>query len=129
MKSYLELVERFPLVSIRSAAQLKKAQQVVDRLLAENLDAGGRMYLEALSDLVAAYEEENISIAAPSDADLLQHLLEARGISQTTLCQQTGIAASSISAILSGKRTFTKDMVAKLAAYFRVDRGLLAANF
>ena len=57
--SYLELVRTFPLASIQSEAHLEEAQNVMDRLLAQELDDGEEMYLDALSDLVAAYEDEH----------------------------------------------------------------------
>src|SRR5262245_61060958 len=55
--SYLELVMAFPLASIKSDEQLQEAQKVMDQLLARNLDDGEEMYLDALSDLAAAYED------------------------------------------------------------------------
>lgn len=127
--AYFELVRQFPLVSIKSERQLKSAQRVIDRLLAQELTPGAAQYLDALSDLVATYEDAHHAIAAPSDADLLAHLLETKGISQAQLCRETKLAASTVSAVLSGKRTFTKDMVAKLSDYFQIDRGVLVANF
>jgi HTH-type transcriptional regulator/antitoxin HigA len=85
--SYLELVLDFPLASIKSDSHLAQAQSVMDRLLARGkLDEGAETYLDALSDLVGAYEDEHHAIAPASDADLLRHLLEARGITQVLLC-------------------------------------------
>ena len=40
------------------------------------------MYLDALSDLVAAYEDEHYPIEPASDADMLRHLMEAKGVTQ-----------------------------------------------
>jgi HTH-type transcriptional regulator / antitoxin HigA len=76
--SYLELVMAFPLASIKSQEQLQQAQEVMDQLLARSeLDDGQEMYLDALSDLVAAYEDEHHAIEPASDADMLRHLMEA----------------------------------------------------
>ena len=75
--SYLELVLAFPLASIKSDEQLQEAQKVMDQLLAlGELDDGEEMYLDALSDLVAAYEDEHHAIAPASDAEMLRHLME-----------------------------------------------------
>jgi HTH-type transcriptional regulator / antitoxin HigA len=58
--SYLELVTAFPLASIKSDEHLQEVQKVMDRLLAKGeLDDGAEMYLDALSDLAAAYEDEH----------------------------------------------------------------------
>ncbi len=86
------------------------------------------MYLDALSDLVAAYEDEHYAIEPASDADMLRHLMEARGITQAQLSRETAIPKSTISEVLAGKRPFSRQMIRKLADYFRVDVSVLAAN-
>ena len=127
--SYLELVSTFPLASIRSEKHLAAAQKVMDQLLTSGkLDHGEETYLEALSDLVAAYEDEHHAIEPASDADMLRHLMEAKGITQAQLSQDTGLAKSSISEILAGRKPFSRQMIRKLADYFKVPRGILAAN-
>lgn len=127
--SYLELVLAFPLASIKSDDHLGVAQKVMDRLLAKGkLDHGEETYLDALSDLVAAYEDEHHAIEPASDADMLKHLLEAKGITQIQLSRDTGIAKSTISEVLAGKKPFSRQMIRKLADYFKVDVSVLAGN-
>jgi len=127
--SYLELVTAFPLASIKSDKHLACAQNVMDRLLAkEKLDVGEETYLEALSDLVGAYEDEHHPIAPASDADILRHLMDAKGINQAQLCRDTGLAKSSVSEVLAGKKPFSRQMIRKLADYFQTDVSVLAAN-
>ena len=128
--TYMELVLAFPLSSIRSEAHLQAAQRVMDRLLAKrHLDAGTEMYLDALSDLVAIYEDEHHPIEPATDADLLRHLLEAKDVSQSQLCAASGIAKSSVSEILAGKKPFSRQMIRKLAEFFHVDASVLKSNF
>lgn len=128
--SYLDLILNLPLASIKSSAHLAEAQRAIDRLLARgSLDEGGETYLETLSDLVAAYEDEHHAIEPASDADMLQHFLESQGISQSQLAKGTGIPKSTISQVLAGKRPFSRQMIRKLANYFKVDVGVLTANF
>lgn len=127
--TYLELVQVFPLASIKSDEHLEAAQEVIDRLLAQGeLDAGEEMYLDALSDLVAAFEDAHYPIAPASDADMLRHLMEARDITQARLSRETGIAKSTISEVLAGKKAFSRQLIRKLADYFHVDVSVLAAN-
>jgi HTH-type transcriptional regulator / antitoxin HigA len=127
--SYLELVLAFPLASIKSDKHLVAAQAVMDRLLAKpKLDEGEVIYLDALSDLVASFEDENYSIAPAADADMLRHLMEAKGATQAQLSRETGIAKSTISEVLSGRKPFSRQMIRKLADYFKVDVSVLAAN-
>ena len=127
--SYLELVVAFPLASIKSDAHLAEAQEVMDRLLVKgHLDPGEEMYLDALSDLVAACEDERHPIEPASDADLLRHLMEAKGVTQIQLHRDTGIPKSTISEVLAGKRPFSRQMIRKLAECFRVDVSVLTVN-
>jgi HTH-type transcriptional regulator/antitoxin HigA len=127
--SYLELVLAFPLASIKSEEHLDEAQKVMDRLLAnDELGDGEEMYLDALSDLVAAFEDEHHAIEPASDADMLRHLLEAKGVTQAQLSRDTSIPKSTISEVLAGKKRFSRQMIRKLAGYFKVDVSVLAAN-
>jgi HTH-type transcriptional regulator/antitoxin HigA len=120
----------FPLASIKSDEHLQEAQKVMGRLLAKGvLDDGEEMYLDALSDLVAAYEDEHCAIEPASDADMLRHLMEAKGVTQARLSRDTTIPKSTISEILAGKKSFSRQMIRKLADYFKVDASVLAANF
>jgi len=127
--SYLELVLAFPLTSIRSDEHLHEAQKVMDRLLAKGeLDEGEETYLDALSDLVAVYEDEHHAIEPASDADMLRHLLEAKGVTQARLSKESGIAKSTICEVLAGKKPFGRHTIRKLAEYFNVDVSVLASN-
>jgi HTH-type transcriptional regulator/antitoxin HigA len=128
--AYLKLVTAFPLASIKSDEQLQEAQKVMDRLLTRGeLNSGEEMYLDALSDLVAAYEDEHYPIGPASDADMLRHLMEAKGITQAQLSRSTAVPKSTISEVLAGKKPLSRQMIHKFADYFRVDASVLAANF
>ena len=127
--SYLERVLAFPLASIRCDEHLAEAQEVMDGLLAKReRDEGEETYLDALSDLVAAYEDAHHAIPPASDAEMLRHLMEARGVTQAELSKQTRLAKSSVSEVLAGKKPFSRQMIRKLADYFKVDVSVLAAN-
>ena len=127
--TYLELVLQFPLASIKSDEHLEAAQEVMDRLLVKSeLDDGEEMYLDALSDLVAAYEDEHHAIAPASDADMLRHLMDAKNVTQAQLSRETGVAKSTISEVLGKKKSFSRQMIRRFAEYFRVDVSVLAGN-
>ncbi len=127
--SYFNLVGELPLVSIKSAAQFKDAQAMMDRLLAQGeLDDGEEMYLDALSDLAATYEDLHHAIAPASDADMLRHLMDAKDVTQAELHRQTGIPKSTISEVLGGKKPFSKTLIRTLADFFSVDASVLASN-
>ncbi len=126
---YLELVVKFPLASLKSEEQFQDAQAVLDELLAKGkLSVGEEIYLDALSDLVASYEDAHYPIEPASDADLLRHLMEAKGVTQAELHRDTGLAKSSVSEVLAGRKAFSRQMIRKLADYFKVDVSVLASN-
>jgi HTH-type transcriptional regulator/antitoxin HigA len=127
--SYLELVRDFPLASIKSDDHLAHAQRVMDRLLAaRDLDDGAALYLDALSDLVSTYENDHHAIGPASDADMLRHFMEAKGVTQAVLSRDLSMPKSTISEVLAGKKPFSRPMMRKLANYFNVDISILAAN-
>jgi HTH-type transcriptional regulator/antitoxin HigA len=126
---YLELEMKFPLTSVHSEEEIQATQEVMDALLAQGkLSAGKELYLDALSDLVAAYEDEHYRIQPASDAEMLRHLMESRGTSQAELQRSTKIPKSTISEILSGKKSFSRQLVRTLADFFNVDKSVLAHN-
>ena len=126
---YLELVLKFPLTSLKSEEQFQDAQAVIDELLAKGkLRVGEEMYLDALSDLVASYEDVHYPIEPASDADMLRHLMEAKGVTQAEIHRDTGLAKSSISEVLAGRKNFSRQMIHKLADYFKVDVSVLTSN-
>ena len=127
--NYLRLIQELPLVSIASEEHLDAASAMVDRLTGKKkLDAGEQAYLDVLCDLIIAYEDRHHPIPIASDADLLRHLMEAKGVSQIQIHEDTGLAKSGISEVLAGKKPFSKAMIGKLAKYFHVPTLVLTAN-
>jgi HTH-type transcriptional regulator / antitoxin HigA len=118
--TYFALVERFPLVHIRNDANLDAASAMIDELLQQELDRGAQEYLDALTDLVATYEDEHVEIPDASEADVLRELMRSNVLTQPQLAKQVGIAQSALSSILTGARSLTKDQVIKLARFFNV---------
>lgn len=127
--TYFKLVQELPLVSLKSEVQLAAAQEMIDRLSdRQDLDGGERAYLEAICDLVVVYEDRYHALPMASDADLLRHLMEAKGVTQIQLHKETGLAKSGISEVLAGKKPFSRTMIGTLATYFHVPTSVLAAN-
>jgi HTH-type transcriptional regulator/antitoxin HigA len=122
---YFALVKRFPLVRIRDDAHLGAARAVLDGLLAGDLDDGARQYLDVLTDLAEIYEDEHAPIPDVSEADVLRELMAANRLSQPRLAERVGIAQSTISDVLNGRRTLTKAQILRLAWAF----GLKPAAF
>jgi HTH-type transcriptional regulator / antitoxin HigA len=70
--------------------------------------------------LVEAYESQHVLIPDASEADVLRELMRANGLSQLRLAQEVKISQSTISAVLTGARSLTKDQVLRLAKFFQV---------
>jgi HTH-type transcriptional regulator/antitoxin HigA len=119
---YLELVREFPLRPVRSDAELGRAIAMIDRLSdLESLAPEEADYLEVLSDLVETYESEHDPEPAVSAADMLRHLIEAKGVPQVKVAADTGVSESTISEILAGKRAVSRKAMLAFADYFRVE--------
>ena len=74
----------------------------------KNLASEEEDYLEVLGDLIEQYESEAHPIAPVSDVEMLRHLIEAKGVSQTEVSKATGIVDSTISEVLKGKRSLNR---------------------
>ncbi len=124
---YFDLVVQFPLRPIHSDEELEGAVKMVDSLLdRRDLALEEEDYLEVLGDLIERYESEAHPMAPVSDAQMLGHLIEAKGVSQTEICSAKGKADSTISEVLKGRRSLNRSHIGKLARYFNVPPGVFA---
>ena len=122
---YFELVQAFPLRHLRSDRELDEAIKVINSLIVRSsLSRGEQDYLDVLTDIVERYETENCPMSPVSDAEMLRHLIEARGVTQAKLSAEVAIPMSTISEILHGKKKLTRRQVGILATYFSVDPGV-----
>jgi HTH-type transcriptional regulator / antitoxin HigA len=119
---YLELVCQVPLRPIRSEAELDSAIAMIDALLDLDERSGDEEdYLDVLSDLVEKYEDENDPMPTVASTDMLRFLIDNRATTQTEVATETGIAESTISEILAGKREMNRKHIEALARHFRVN--------
>ena len=124
-RAYLKLMERFLLRPIHTDDELTHAIAVVDELSSQpKLLAEEEQYLDVLCELIRVYEAKAVPMAPVAPRDLLHHLIEARGVSQQAVAAQTGIAGSTISALVSGKRPLTRGHIERFARYFGVEPGV-----
>lgn len=121
--TYFELVRQFPLTHIRDDNHLGMAQEKMDQLLQLDVDEGTQEYMDALTDLIETYEDQQCLIPDVSEADLLRELMRSNELSQAKLAKKAAIAQSTLSAVLNGDRSLTKDQVVRLAKFFNVSPG------
>jgi HTH-type transcriptional regulator/antitoxin HigA len=118
--TYFTLVKKAPLIHIQDDDHLDAAQEMIDRLLTQDLDRGAKEYLDVLTDLVGAYEDEHYPIPDASEADVLRELMRSNRLSQRRLAKEVRISQTTLSAVLNGTRSLTKDQVVRLAKFFNI---------
>jgi HTH-type transcriptional regulator/antitoxin HigA len=124
---YLELICKFPLRPLRSNADLDAAVAIIDSLIDQDeLSAPEQDYLDVLSDLVESYESEAVPMRTMTDAEMLRFLIHSHGSTQVEVANRSGIAESTISEVLAGKRKLNRTQIGKLARYFHVEPGAFA---
>ena len=126
-ETYLTLISRCPLRPLRSEADLDEALAILDVLVVQDtLSAAEADYLAVLSDLVEQYEAAVHPMAPASDAALLQHLLEAQAVTPDEAAQATGLAATTLAAVLAGHHQLTLEQIGQLTRYFQVSPSVFA---
>jgi len=119
--SYLDLVRRFPLKTIKNDDQHERATAMISDLIGREADGGAGDYLDALIVLVNKYEDEQHAIdedMTPQEA--LRALMEANGLSQAQVGGIIG-SESAVSMFLKGTRGLSKSQIKKLAERFKLD--------
>jgi HTH-type transcriptional regulator/antitoxin HigA len=117
---YRSLVMEFPPRPIADDAQLATTEERISGLLALPLRTRAQEdYLDLLTRLVRAWEDEHVEIPPLTGAELVRALCEERGIPQRALVPIFG-TASIVSEVLSGKRELQRKHIAGLAAFFHV---------
>src|SRR5205814_666044 len=103
---YLDLVRLCPLQMIRTEEEydhtINTLNYLSDRVTDRTPDE--MEYLLALAFFVEKYEDENDPISPASGVEMLRYRIEARQITQSAVAAGTGLADSTISEILSGKK-------------------------
>src|SRR2546423_5345058 len=89
--SYMELIRRFPLKTIKTDQEHEQATAMISQLMGHDLDTGSGDYLDALIVLVNKYEDERHAIderMTPREA--LRALMEANRLSQADVGRVIG---------------------------------------
>jgi len=125
-KPYQELINRFWLRPIRSEEELEQAFAVIDDLtMRDDLTEDEEDYLDLLSDIVEAYEDEHYPKTKVSGIEMVKYLIGQKGVSQSEVARATGMTVSTISDIMNGRRPLNMKHVKQFATYFNVKAGTL----
>jgi HTH-type transcriptional regulator / antitoxin HigA len=121
--TYLKLIKKFPLRSIKDDKELALAHAKLDGLLShEPLDEGEVMYLDALSDLVEHYEEHHVILEQATDTEIIRQLMSAHQLNQTGFAEKIGVTKSVVSEILKGERRLNRKQIDAMARAFGISR-------
>ena len=121
-KAYLRLMGKFLLRAIESEHDWIEASAVADQLFDRpKLLPEEQKYLDVLCELIERYENEHEPIRDVSACDMLRFLLGQRDVTQQTASRETGIANSTITALLKGDRALTRRHIEVFARYFGVE--------
>ena len=124
-RAYRRLLERFLLRPIENDQELAEATALAEELFDRpNLLPEEEQYLDVLGDLIQAYEDKICPIRDVSAAEMLRYLIDQRGVTQQTVSKETGIANSTITALLKENREMTRKHIETFARYFGVEPGV-----
>src|SRR4051812_20043151 len=122
---YLALIREFPLRPIRSEDELDAAIAMLNKLIDKGCrgerDQQEEDYMLVLADLVHQYEAKTDPIPDINPVDAIRFMMGEHGLTQTQLAEETGIATTTLSEILHGKRNISPKVRAALAKRFNVD--------
>ena len=94
---------------------------MIDFLLdRRRLEPEEKDYLDVLSDQVERYEQARVVFSRASHAEMLQHLIEANGITPSEVAKNAGVAEATIAGALTEKRRLSRGQIGKLAKYFGI---------
>ena len=111
-------------IGLRTDAQLTAAIKQIDGLLLkDSLTKPEQNRLSMLTRAVERFERLVIRMSPVSDVAMLKHLIEANDLTQMKLAEETGVAMSTISEILHGKRKMNLAHIRAFANRFGVKPG------
>jgi HTH-type transcriptional regulator/antitoxin HigA len=119
--AYQELLVDFVPRPISSEAQYRRVMKQIDALMKKRRPTRAEEdLLELLSTVVVGYEAKAHPAPHVSPAQMLEHLIEASGVTKAQIARDTGIAQSTLTNVIRGRRGISKVNAGRLAKYFHV---------
>jgi HTH-type transcriptional regulator / antitoxin HigA len=127
-KSYIALLERDDIAPkvIETEAEYQRFLAVAERLIFKRQDrtVEESALLKVLVRLIKDYEEEIFDLenwSKTSPHELLQFLMEAKGMKQVDLVGVLSDSSGLVSSIVNGKRAISKAQAKKLGDFFNIE--------
>ena len=126
LTKYKVLIEKFPLIPIKSDTQLSAAHKMARSLFDAKLDQYEEGYLEILLNEIQKYEEKHhpLKVAEFTPLEMLKSFMEDHKLKQVDLSKIIKCSSGVASEIVSGKRELSKEQVILLADHFCVSTDL-----
>lgn len=107
---------------IDSEAALDRAIARVDSLLdkKQSLSKSETRELDELGEAVREYEEMNLRVPSPSQANVLRFLMDAHNLAVPALSRVTGVPQATLDAVLTGRGQLHGKDAQKVASHFRL---------
>jgi HTH-type transcriptional regulator/antitoxin HigA len=119
------LIQECPLLPITNEFEADRATETIDRLTDQrHLTRDEEDYRDLLAGLLYGYEIEHEPEPRSTPAEMLRHLLDAKGVTQGIAAAETGLSDATISQILTGKRAPSRRAITAMAEYFKVEPGV-----
>ena len=122
LEDYAGLCRRLPPRRIRDAVDYENVVQVTDAMVLRQDDftADQQDYFDLLCSLLEEYDAEHVKWPKVKGREILQHLLDERGLTAADLSRLLGGSRNLGAMILRGDRNLTLTHIRKLAAHFKV---------
>ncbi len=122
---YKRLLSQTMPVVIESEEENERMLSVVEKLMdkGENLSPEEEKLLKLFAKLIEDFEQRYYHPREAAPLEVLEHLMDARGVKQTHLWEVFG-SKGVASEVLNGKRGISKTQARALAHYFHVPADL-----
>jgi HTH-type transcriptional regulator/antitoxin HigA len=122
---YKRLLSRTMPMVIESEEENERMLAIVEKLMdkGEDLSPEEEKLLKLFARLIEDFEQRYYHPTEATPLEILQHLMEARGVKQTHLWEVFG-SKGIASEVLNGKRGISKSQARALANYFHVSADL-----
>jgi HTH-type transcriptional regulator/antitoxin HigA len=127
--NYEKLLLKYQPRPIASKAALGRTYKLIEQLIDKpDLSRAESEMLGLLTILVEQYESQEYPNPKVSAAEMLEHLIESRGITNADLAAATDVPRSTITDILAGRRRISLSNVARFAKYFAISPSLFVSH-
>jgi HTH-type transcriptional regulator/antitoxin HigA len=122
---YVQLLLEFAPRMIRSQSQYQRVLRQIARLMRkQKLSRPEDDLLELLASLVGQYEQTCFPAPEVTPGQVLEHLIEVRGVNSADVASATGISVQTINNAIDGSQELRKSHRAVLAKFFHVSADL-----